>query len=280
MNRPGWNPTRRNRKIGTSDSGWGQDNRLNIPQDWRDSRIFWERLNDPVETSKDLPAGKVTVLVEPTTYGFAHSCTPEDIFAVLDLLPDADISGLSTVVLRQPRRKEVLMSPVWGRFGYWAALAKNSGPAVFLEAQEVGSRLRWKTSMGPETRKELDRLIRDGHRIERTRRHYEWVLDLEACRSTQLYRTLIHEIGHFVDKKRSIDEAVASLESDDPRRGAIIDSYWSKSHEDKETFAHSYAQQVALPLMEQGLIPFPRRLDQEQINSFGGRMEWFVQPAD
>lgn len=46
--RPGWNPTKRNRNIGTKKQGHGRDNRLVIPQAWPEDRIFWEVLRSPV----------------------------------------------------------------------------------------------------------------------------------------------------------------------------------------------------------------------------------------
>jgi hypothetical protein len=42
MQRPGWNPVRRNRNVGTAKQGRGRDNRMVIPSNWHDSRTFWQ----------------------------------------------------------------------------------------------------------------------------------------------------------------------------------------------------------------------------------------------
>jgi hypothetical protein len=46
--RPGREPTRRNRNIGTSKQGHGQDNRMVIPSRWPDDRVYFEVLRNPV----------------------------------------------------------------------------------------------------------------------------------------------------------------------------------------------------------------------------------------
>ncbi len=60
MTRPGWNPTRRNRNLGTAKAGHGLDNRLVIPASRNDPRRYWERLRDPVSVA----VGAFTILVE------------------------------------------------------------------------------------------------------------------------------------------------------------------------------------------------------------------------
>ncbi|MDJ0797430.1 MAG: hypothetical protein QNJ51_11470 [Calothrix sp. MO_167.B12] len=47
--------------------------------------------------------------------------------------------------------------------------------------------------------KELERLREDGHRTATDKRHYLISSTLDSIRNTQLYRTLHHEIGHYVD---------------------------------------------------------------------------------
>ncbi|CAN7504086.1 hypothetical protein LJR118_003525 [Acidovorax sp. LjRoot118] len=42
--RPGWNPVRRNRNIGTPAQGHGEDNRLTIPESRHDRSFFHECL--------------------------------------------------------------------------------------------------------------------------------------------------------------------------------------------------------------------------------------------
>ena len=59
--RPGWNPSRRNRNIGTAKSGHGQNNRLVIPARWSDDRVFWEKLRDPIAVERRTPLGSLVV---------------------------------------------------------------------------------------------------------------------------------------------------------------------------------------------------------------------------
>lgn len=167
MTRPGWNPSRRNRNIGTAKQGHGQDNRLVIPARWSDDRIFWEKLRDPVIVERSVNGRDVTILVEPVIEGFTHCCTPDDVLAMLRLLTGVDLGDLRLIVLRQPKRKEAIMSSVWGRLAYFAELGQLSGPAVYLEAQQIGRVLRRRRSMSVDEERELDRLIADGHRAER-----------------------------------------------------------------------------------------------------------------
>lgn len=50
--RPGWNPVRRNRNVGTKAHGHGQDNRMEIPERAEDERLFFERLQRPVTLTR------------------------------------------------------------------------------------------------------------------------------------------------------------------------------------------------------------------------------------
>ncbi len=66
MKRSGWGARRRNRNIGTSKSGHGQDNRLTIPESWADDRFFHKKLNNPVSLELEVHENQVTTLVEGT----------------------------------------------------------------------------------------------------------------------------------------------------------------------------------------------------------------------
>jgi hypothetical protein len=52
--RTGWRPERRNRKIGTADSGWRKENRMVVPNSWHDEFCFYERLGRLTATEADL----------------------------------------------------------------------------------------------------------------------------------------------------------------------------------------------------------------------------------
>jgi hypothetical protein len=132
----GWNPTRRNKNIGTSKSGYGKDNRLVIPDRYSDISAFWERLNNPVGVEKTIKKNKkITFIVEPTIKGFFHSCTVDDVIKILNHFPGEDIDDIELIIFRQPKKKERVLSPVWGRLAYWSDINKYSGTGVYLEAQ-------------------------------------------------------------------------------------------------------------------------------------------------
>ena len=87
MNGSGWDARRRNRNIGTSKSGHGQNNRLTIPQSWADDRLFHEKLNNPVSLELQINENKVTILIEETHPDYFHACTPDDIERAVKLVP-------------------------------------------------------------------------------------------------------------------------------------------------------------------------------------------------
>ena len=52
--------------------------------------------------------------------------------------------------------------------------------------------------------RELDRLRADGHSVRLDRRHWLIEPNAAALRHTQLFRTLLHEIGHHVDYRQTL----------------------------------------------------------------------------
>ncbi len=226
MGGSGWNATRRNRNIGTSTSGHGQDNHLVIPQRWSDDRVFWEKLRDPVLIRRVMHGRECVVLVEPVINGYTHCCTPDDVFAIVEEVPSEDLDELRLFVLRQPTRKQATISPVWGRLAYFAELGSLKGPAVYLEAQELNRVWRRQRSMSVEGRREFERLLSDGHQAEQVPSGYRWTLDHAASRSTQLYRTLLHEIGHQVDYLNSVQRPRDCPEVGAGETDQLSENYW------------------------------------------------------
>lgn len=269
--RPGWNPARRNRNIGTAKSGHGRDNRLVIPSRWSEDRVFWEKLRDPVAVEHSIRGRHFVVLVEPVTKGYTHCCTPDDVLRLLEMVPSKDLDTLRLFVLRQPTRKQAITASVWGRLAYFADLGSLTGAAVYLEAQELDRRWRPGTSMSVEDQREYERLVADGHLVGRP--PAEQVL--AACRTTQLYRTLLHEIGHQVDYLRSVERQREGLKGSEPLWDEIAEMYWRKSHREKEAFAHRYAKEVGDEMRRLGLVPFDRCLDPDRLRSQGLDPRWF-----
>lgn len=240
--RPGWNATRRNRNIGTAKQGHGQDNRLVIPKGWPDDRVFWEVLRDPVAVHRTVGGSNLTFLVEPPRAGSFHACTVDDICYVLAFVPPEHINGIDLIVLRQPTRKQEVLRPVWGRLAYYAATGRYSGTAIYLEAQS-GKPGKWSASLSPDDAAEMERLRADGHVITKEKRGHRIVHTPQSIRATQLHRTLLHELGHYVDWLESVVKPTRELE-DEAEREHIIRAYRAKLHRVKEDFAHRYAADV------------------------------------
>jgi hypothetical protein len=267
MQRSGWNARRRNRNIGTAKSGYGQNNKMQIPEHWIGGKwiLFHEQLDNPVALTRTIGNRDITILVEPVRSGFFHACTPDDIVRVLRLLPPQHTEGINLIVLRQPKRKERILSPVWGRLQYYSEIQQYSGVAIHIEAQLVNSVIYWKRSLSLDNAQELERLVEDGHQIISERRHYAIYMTSESIRATQLYRTLPHEVGHYVDYLKTIKEEKDS------------ELFWSKPNQDKEAFAHRYATEFWDREKRVGKIPFQRILSEESLTNEGLSMSWFAQ---
>lgn len=238
-NRPGRNPTRRNRNIGTSKSGHGNNNRFRIP-DY--DKVYFERLGSHTVFNIEAQNKRVTLIVEHPRRGVFHACTPGDLQQMLSLLPSSDWDGIEYLVLRQPKRKEELLQPVWGRMVFSFDYQKHSGPAIVLEAVDWNKPLSWGRHLVPDDQAELQRLREDGFTFVERKRGFVLHPSMESVRNVQLFRTLLHEIGHWIDYRT---------------RGE--DSYW-REHAEREAYAHRYAQALSCKLRSEGLIPFPRVL--------------------
>lgn len=225
----------------------------------RDGVDFMERIGPHDRIIRAVGGQKyVTFFVERPRDGWQHPCSVDDIVYMLEHVPEADWAGLDIFVLRQPTRKQVLLKPVWGRLLYNGELRNRlghviaRGPAVLLEAVEDDFRLKWGLSLDPEDSSELDRLRADGHHVERTSRHHIVHVTPRSARSTQLYRTLLHELGHWFDWLSKIREPVA-------RGGdfvALYDLYFARPRAEREAFAHRYADELGARLTREGVIPF------------------------
>jgi hypothetical protein len=236
--RPGWNPVRRNRNIGTKKQGRGRSNTLRIPWSWRETKVFWENIKtfDIVERTVPSRERSLPFVVEHTRAGYYHACTPDDIARICSEIPPGDVDAIDFVVLRQPKRKEEILAACWGRAAFLAEVGRFSGAAVILEAQPTGLVIPWTKSLSPDRHRELGRLREDGHVVEETRRHYLIHTTPEAVRATQLYRTLLHEIGHLLDYNRN----------------AVV--WVRRPTGEKEVFAHSYADSLRQVLLDRGVI--------------------------
>jgi hypothetical protein len=274
MKHNAWNPTRRNRNIGTEKSGRSQNNKLVIPERWIDFKIFWERLVDPIIYPFKINGHSITMLIEPTKSGYVHACTPQDITKVLTLIKQEHLEEIEIIVLRQPKKKEEILKPVWGRFIYYADLGKYSGPGIYIEAVEVGKVIKWGNKLTPFDKKELHSLESHGHRIERIKRGYNIHTTPESVRNTQLFRTLPHEIGHAIDYLTN--SIIPSVETNSEAESEYIsDVFNSKPTIDKEEYANRYAREFYSKNLQNGTLPFNHLYDKDLLTKIGVKPEWF-----
>ncbi len=275
MKHSGWNPIRRNKKIGTKKHGYSQNNKLVIPEQSQDSHIYWERLIDPVACPLEIQGHQITLLVEPTKQGYVYTCTPSDIIRVLELIDREHLEVIELVILRQPTKKQEILQPVWGRFTSNADINyKYSGVSIILEAVPIGLILKWTDKLDSYGRKELLSLEKDGHKIEKVKRGYDIITTPESLRNTQLFRTLPHEIGHAVDYlENSLKPSLAA--KTDEESASIKRLYRSKPYLDKEEYAHRYARELYHKYSAQGLLPFERLYDENYLNSLRLDPKWF-----
>lgn len=246
------NPTRRNRNIGTAKQGHGQNNKLRLPVCCIRGEFKWyfENLQHYDVVKRNFPFGNnITFLVENVFPGFVHACTIDDIATVLNHVPPDDLAGIEMIILRQPKRKEVILKPVWGRLVFYAEIEKNKyeGRTIILEAMQPNCTWRWNKSLTPAGQEEFERLQKAGHNIRSTQRYHVITPSIDSIRHTQLYHTLLHEIGHHVDEKRNPD---------------LFDR---KGSGQKEVYAHRYADKLRTKLEKFAILPFLRILSEKSI---------------
>jgi hypothetical protein len=278
--RSGWNPTRRNRNIGTSKQGHGENNRFVVPRSWADSVYEWKRVPEHVVVRRKVWGVDLPIVVEPTRRGSLHACTVDDIARMLNLLPcdhidpPNEIPGIQGVVLRQPTRKEEALRPVWGRVGFAVDVGPLCGPVIFLEAQPVPLLLKWTGRLRVDGQQELARLtdMADQNRFDG--RHHHLTFSLAGIRRVQLYHTLPHEVGHWVDMYKTVE--LPSLHEDYAYWEKCWDRYWQRVTEERESYAHRYATEAVQGLRECGQIPFPRQIDLGSLQAENLRPEDFV----
>ena len=252
-------PTRRNRNIGTAKQGHGADNRLVIPWPTSEERVWYAMLGPHQRVRVSIAGHELLFVVEENHGGCVHACSVADITRMLENLPRTDWEGLAAIVLRQPTRKARVLAPVWGRFAYSADLGLQGrpsfclGPMVFIEAVDPAKPIVWPSALSPDGQAELARLAADGHKVEQVGSRWVVTPSLEAVRATQLYRTLPHEIGHHVDWLEKVERAPADSANDWDAREA---AFFARPREEREAFAHRYADAANQRLRRFGLVPF------------------------
>lgn len=237
-----------------------------------DQRVFTERLRNPREFKFDVHGTERVALVEEPSPGYVYGCTPSDLARLLPLLPPADLEDLDLFLFRHPTRKQRLLEPVWGRFLYYACPEKYQSSAICFESQTLAP-FRWSKSIDPERARELERLRGDGHSIVHTQRSLEIHRTAELVRSTTLFRTALHEVGHYVDWLQSVLNVDRETDEEDE---AIRRAFDTKTPAMQEDFAHRYAATVAARLKSSGHLPFEVQWDPAAMESCGISRHWFV----
>ncbi len=266
---------RRNRNIGTPLSGRGRNNRNVIPERWTDLAPYWQALQSPVVVQRSVNGNPISFIVEPARVGSAHACTIEDVCEVMRLLPAHHTRYISLVVMRQPTRRQEALNPVWGRLGYWSEICGIEGPGIYLEARQALDVEDWPLSLTPDQRRELSRLEADGHVVGKEKRGFKIHSTYESIRNTQLYRTIPHEVGHYVDYLTF--KAGEQVEHDSLE---FWDLYDAKPNKDKEDFAHRYADEFQKMMRSTGNFPFRQLRDPSAIKIAGLEPKWFAKIGD
>jgi len=264
-------PRRRNRNIGTSKSGRGKNNRMQIPERWSDLSPYWQSLSSFVAVERSIGSHRIVFLVEPARSGHAHHCTVEDVRAVLALLPAEHVFEIDLVVFRQPTRKQATLNPVWGRLGYWSEIGGYQGPGIYLETQPADLMLEWGKSLRPDDQAELERLRESGFEIRPHRRGYRIHAPPAAIRASQLYRTVPHEVGHYADYLAC--RAAYDWGDDEDR---FWELFGAKPHQDSEAFAHRYADEFRTRMTQERRIPFPQIYDPTELRRHRLDPAWFA----
>ncbi len=247
-----------------------------IPQSWWDDRVFWEKLIGHATVTRQVHGRDFDVIVEHTRKECIHPCTVDDVFHILAQIPDADFRGIDCVVMRQPKKKEQILSSVWGRMLFETKFGGRERPAIILESVDLSKPIRCKRSLDGEAARELERLRQAGHRITSTRREYVIELSLESVRNTMLYGTLLHEVGHWVDWCRLV---VNLSQCDDTAVHELKGQYSARVRSERETVAWRYADTLAARLRKDGILPFDRKLDPDSLAGDGLRTEDFLESS-
>ncbi len=261
---------RRNRNIGTVKSGHGKDNKLTIPERWSDFSIYWEKLSSYVPIVKSIHSHSVTFLVEPPRSGYFHHCTVNDVQHVLKLLPIKFVSHIDLVVFRQPTAKQEILCPVWGRLGYWSEIGKYEGPGIYIEAQPASLKFKWDKSLRPDDELELERYHSAGFEIEEHVRGYNIKANSNSIRAKQLYYTIPHEIGHYVDYLESWNKFDCGDDND-----RFWELYKAKPKREKEVFANRYADEFRKEMESKKLFPFVPKFNKEDVQADRLNPIWF-----
>lgn len=259
--------TRRNRNIGTAKQGHGLKNKMKISEPIYngDYRSFYERLDNYTKQKRIINGHEFHFIVESLNKDSFHACSVDDIAKMLQYIPTNDYGDLKFIVLRQPKRKEKIITPVWGRLIYSYEFENEYCPAIILESISENDRLRWTKRLSVAASLEFERLKLDGYKFIEHKRFFEAEMQPNLVRNTQLYRTLLHEFGHYAHYLEIVTRPAIEDEEFEEREKRQNYYFESILSTEKEKFAHNYADKLKANLYDQKLIPFDYMGDKEDI---------------
>ena len=298
------NPIRRNKNIGTVKQGYRKQNRFVIPESWHSDLQYFEKMDKYNSVSKIVNEKEYHFVIENTRSNCCHACTVDDLIKMISFIPIDSLKDLSLIILRQPKKKEDTLFPVWGRLRYYHEIDAYSGSAIILEAVDFTKKLKRSKRLSPEGQKEFQRLKKDGYKFIESKRDFIAAYDIETVRATHLYRTFLHEIGHYKQYLECVKNPLDELEVKIKELEIIIDwdndnecpkfhqwekltnehnklytQVWAKydqiTDQDKEKYAWRCADQMRHDLEIKKLIPFKRIYDPVSIEKDGLRKEDF-----
>ena len=199
----------------------------------------------------------IPVIVEELKEGYYYSCTEQDVERMLNHTPAEDLQAFGVIVFRKPKRKESLLSPVWGRLIYSFEFKDNHRPAIIIEAMPRWNTLHFPKKQSVDDKLEFELLKLDGLKFKESKRDFVADIDPNTIRNIQLYRTLLHEVGHYVHYLEVVERPrkyAEDQEVQDNRR----EHYFSISKNEKEIYANDYASNLKRNLMRIGVVPFDR----------------------
>ena len=124
--------------------------------------------------------------------------------------------------------------------------------------------------MTPDKQAELARLENCGFHIESHTRGFRIVSTPEAIRTSQLYRTIPHEIGHYMHYLHCWENF--EWGEDHERFWQL---YGSISPREKEVVAHRYADDFCNKMRNANNIPFDSKFDNTLIRKDNLKPDWF-----
>jgi len=115
-----------------------------------------------------------------------------------------------------------------------------------------------------------------GHKIKSDRDHTIQPT-LTSCRATQLYRTFLHELGHWVDFREKVERPFTASDGDlqGDLYGRLLSRFHNRPSQEKEQFAHAYAERMRGQLTALKMIPFDRQINRDRLAEDKLRFEDF-----